>query len=702
MSRKARRPKRRRAGLNQRQALLLISLVLIGVGIGVYSNSLGHGFVFDDTTLIEQNPSLLELNLWELSGPRGYRPVRSLTYALNYWLGGLNPYGYHLFNVLLHSANGAILLWLIFVLTARFWLAVPAALLFTLHPIQTASVAYVSGRKDLLATFFLMAGLLSYCRFRQANRSRWLALAFVAFGLACLAKEVALVFPALVLIVEVVLAQRRNQLTDVARFILSRLKVLGLLGFASVLLLLYSVFWVQASRMDGFWGGSPITNYGTSLKLFVHYLKQIVLPHPLLADYSGHVIAVSTGLLEPATWVAAAVVLGYVLANIWAWGRDVLLGFSLSWFAIAIVPVLQIIPFHELAADHFLYLPSIGFSLLVGLFFEWMLLNTDFRILGTAMLSAVLAIYGWRTVERNRDWKSPITLWEATYRDAPNSFRANCNLGIFAFQSGDYNRALKLTEQCRRLAPDNHLAYANLGAAKREMGSQALKARDFDRAEALEREALFNSEKAIELNPEDFWSMSNAGDVLKDLALIQELRGDLKGANQIRVASLGYFKRALALGSSHPQFPQVYYKTGAVLVDGGHYQEAIPYLERSVAALPDYSLAQYVLGFSYYMLSEWEKALHPLEIALQLGPNPDLVAYLADTYRLLGRVNDAFRVLEEGDRRFPNTSAIHYNLGILFEANGNPALAKEHFSKALALEPTGNLASELKQRLEGN
>ena len=125
MSGKARHRNRRRVILSEKQALVIVSLLLVGLGIAVYSNSLGHGFVFDDTTLIEQNPSLLEMDLWELSGPRGYRPVRSLTYALNYWLGGLNPYGYHLFNVLLHSLNGIVLLWFTSVLTERIWLAIP-------------------------------------------------------------------------------------------------------------------------------------------------------------------------------------------------------------------------------------------------------------------------------------------------------------------------------------------------------------------------------------------------------------------------------------------------------------------------------------------------------------------------------------------------------------------------------------------------
>jgi len=682
--------------------LWLVSLVLFALGVSAYLNSLGNGFVFDDTTLIEQNPSLLNMDLWELSGPRGYRPVRSLTYALNYWLGGLDPYGYHLFNVLLHGFNGVAVLWLVFVLAGRFWLAVPAAFLFTLHPIQTASVAYVSGRKDLLATFFLVIGLLSYCRFRKARQSRWLTFAVAAFVLACLSKEVALVFPAFVLIVEVALAQRRDRLRDLARFLLSRLKILGLLASASALLLFYSIFWVQASRMEGFWGGSIVANYGTSLKLFVHYLKQIVFPYPLLADYSGHVIAVSTGLLEPATLLAALVVLGWLALTIWAWGCNTMLGFGLSWFGLAILPVLQIIPFHELAADHFLYLPSVGFSILGGLLFERVLSNSDFRILGAALLAFVLAIYGWRTIERNADWTDPMTLWEATYRDAPNSFRANCNLGIFAFQAGNWKRALELTEACRQLGPDNHLPHANLGAVKREMGAQAMKAGDLDRAEVLEREALSHSNRAIELNPEDIWSMSNAGDVWKDLALVQEFRGDLEGAHKYRERSLEYFQRALARGSAHPRFPELYYKCGAVLVDGGDYRQAVPYLEKTVAALPDYALAQYVLGFSFYMLSEWEKALEHLEIALQLGPNPDLVAYLSDTYRVLGRVNDAFKVLEDGNRRFPNSASIHYNLGILFESNGNPALAREHFSKALELEPAGKLASELKQRMSGN
>jgi tetratricopeptide (TPR) repeat protein len=232
------------------------------------------------------------------------------------------------------------------------------------------------------------------------------------------------------------------------------------------------------------------------------------------------------------------------------------------------------------------------------------------------------------------------------------------------------------------------------------MGYGAMRSGDFARAEALEREALAYLDQAIAMNPEDIWSMSNAGDALKDLALISEGVGDFDRAREIREQGEAYFNRALSSGYPHPQFPVIYFKTGALLVDGGDYERALPYLENAVQALPDHAQAQYVLGFTYNRLSDWEKAARHLEASLRLEANVDAVIYLADTYRAMGRIEQAFGILGEGARVFQKSAEIHYNLGILHESIGRPAMAREEFSRALELAPTGALAVELKRRLE--
>lgn len=169
----------------------------------VYANSLDGQFVFDDTSIILNNPLIRSLSLsniqhifgshyWQAAAGRGglYRPLAILSYAWNYAAGGLSPFGYHFVNVLLHSMNAALVFAIVRELFGDFSFAVWSGLLFALHPIRTEAVSYVAGRAESLAAlFFLVAWWL--------DLRRKTLLAVAAFVLAALTKESALTFLAI-------------------------------------------------------------------------------------------------------------------------------------------------------------------------------------------------------------------------------------------------------------------------------------------------------------------------------------------------------------------------------------------------------------------------------------------------------------------------------------------------------------------------
>ena len=173
-------------------------LPLTGLTLLIYANSLSNGFVFDDVPLIQDNQQIRSLReVGAIFGRQGYRPVRTLTYALNYGLFGLQPFYFHLTNVLLHAANGVLVFLLLRRLLSGPRRALVGSLVFVSHPAQTAAVAYVSGRKDLLACGFIVAGLLCFGAFRE-SRWKWaFAASMACFALALFSKEVAVVFPLL-------------------------------------------------------------------------------------------------------------------------------------------------------------------------------------------------------------------------------------------------------------------------------------------------------------------------------------------------------------------------------------------------------------------------------------------------------------------------------------------------------------------------
>ncbi|MGW8181458.1 MAG: hypothetical protein ACWGQW_22240, partial [bacterium] len=366
----------RRSGRDS--SLIWVPLLLFGLSILLYINTLGHEFVFDDVTLILQNPQVQELDWLSIIWKGGYRPVRTLTYAFNYALGGENPAGYHLFNVLLHACNVMLVFLFLWLLTRSKVVAGVAGLIYAVHPLQTAAVAYVSGRKDLLAAFFLLLGFTLYLIFRRTGRRMQLGLAYLCFLLAVLSKEVALVFPALLLLIDSLIEWRhQKESEDVSLSLFQacwralRRSPIRYLSFAvlGILATYWVVFINQASRMEGYWGGSVWTNLGTSFKLFGHYLLLTIFPAPLVADYLGDVFPVSTGLLEPMTVAAIALSLLYLIVAWKVFPSNALLSLAMLWFALLLLPVLHFVPFHEISADHFEYLPMIGVALVLGLGF---------------------------------------------------------------------------------------------------------------------------------------------------------------------------------------------------------------------------------------------------------------------------------------------------------------------------------------------
>ena len=375
---------------------LLYPCLLLALVLGLYWNTLGHDFVHDDLTLIQQNRTVTEQRWGDIFSHRVYRPVRTLTYALNYWAGGLDPTGYHLFNLLLHALNSILVYWLFRAVTGRRTLAVAGALLFAAHPVQTAAVAYVSGRKDLLAAFFILAGCLSFLSYRDLGRRRHLILCLACLALGVLAKELVIVLPALLLLLDLCRTHRSGEpgrepvtVRVVRALVRSRLAYAlgGLLAAASFY---YALFLSPASRMEGLWGGSLAAHAGTGFKLFSHYLALAVFPHPLIADYSGEVFPLSPGFADAPTLLAVLLLAAFAYVAVRVYPSRPLVSLGMGWFLTALVPVLQILPFHELAADHFLYVPLIGACLLGGVAVDYVSRVRGWRELAVGVLVLVL------------------------------------------------------------------------------------------------------------------------------------------------------------------------------------------------------------------------------------------------------------------------------------------------------------------------
>jgi len=481
---------------------LLVILSLLSVVAAVYANSLRNEFLFDDIeTIVElQTPGgsgplgpLLTL----LSGRGAYRPIRTASYALDYAVSGLEPWGYHVVNVALHAGATVLVFLIAQGLFERLPTALIAALVFAVHPIQTDAVTYLSGRRDVLSGLFVLAGFYAFMRYRGSGRAIFLGLAILLYPLAFLSKESGIILPLLCIAYDIyrrlevdrmggvvvgslraVLAGTWATLWEGRRLYLPLLGLAG--GFAAYVLLFVRGTWQQAYH-----GGSLAMTLLTMSRVVLHYIGLLLFPLTLNADYSYNAFPVTTTWTDPRAWVAVLILAGLGYGWLILVGRRPLAAFGGAWFALALLPVAQIVPHHELMAEHFLYIPSVGFALLAAGFLEPLLLHPQRARAVYVAAGLALGLLSLRTVWRNTDWKDELTLWGKTVQTAPQSARARNNLGAAYLRRGELTLAQAELEEATRIKPDFSAPYGNLGKLYLDRGDLASAQTALERALAL-------------------------------------------------------------------------------------------------------------------------------------------------------------------------------------------------------------------------
>jgi tetratricopeptide (TPR) repeat protein len=463
--------------------------------------------------------------------------------------------------------------------------------------------------------------------------------------------------------------------------------------------------------MEGYWGGTVWTNLGTAFKLFVHYLKLALFPSPLVADYLGDVFPISTGILEPATMAAISVFLAYLLVAWRVYPQSPLLSFAMLWFLILLLPVLHLVPFHELAADHFEYIPMIGPSLAVGIGFSSLLQRFSMRLLLWAGLVGVVLGSSVLVVERNREWKNGETLWEATYRDAPGSYRANANLGEIYFRRGlsagqagkaEVEEGLKLTRRSIELDPTRAVSWGNLGAMYYSLGRRHGEAGETQLDREYQIKAVTQFEKAAELEPDNPFTKSNLANAYKELGNIYEDEGDAKRALEMRKQAVELYKRALETEDRRKEVQAIWLGYGGVFIDAGYHDQAIDYLAEYLKAFPDDSRGNYWMGYCLGEERKYQEALPYLEQAVRGKPTIDAWSRLAWSYGKSGQLKKGIdgytRILSVA----PNSSEAHYQIGLLYRKAGNTEKVLDHLNRALALDPDGEHSRHIRSILAEN
>lgn len=560
------------------------TIFLISAGAIVYFNSLCNPFIWDDVGLIVKNPvikspsnftSLFEHGLFEhaVSDVNVYRPIQALSYTIDYSVYGLNPIGYHFGNIILHTLNAIFLFFIFKRHTLDVKVPLIATLLFIIHPIHTQAVTYISGRADLLMSFFILASFWLYIKSRANINDIAFLTSLLLFVLALLSKEAAIIFPCVLFIYHILFLKGTSK----------RLLILFL-----VVALCYIFLRLTALSF----GGPNLFQCSVNLskrmltftKVFWVYIGILILPFNL---HMERTISVSKSISELTT-SGSIIGLLIIAATIIALRKNKFLLFSILWSFIFLIPVSGIVPLNAILAEHWLYLPSFGFFIVLAY-----LLNKLFKrkkILALILLVGLVLFYSFLTIKRNSEWSNPEEFYKQILAYNPNSFRALNNLAVLYFDTEQFEKAIDGFKKVLEIKPDDFHAFHNLGMAYAQIGQKDLAKEYYG--------------KAIKVNPKDTSTYYNLANLYRE-------EGDLNQA-------IYFYKKSIDV---NPNYYFAYNNLANIYSEQRDYQKAIEFYKKAIKINPDYTIARYNLGAVYFKKSDLKAAYEEWKKVLELQPD---------------------------------------------------------------------------------
>jgi Tfp pilus assembly protein PilF len=463
-----------------------VSLAVVLAALVVYAGTLTFDFVWDDTLLIQRSHQLhrwhdlgraLTSHFWAevQEASHYYRPLVTLSFFVDLRLWGLNPAGFHLTNVLAHLAAALAVLALARRVTGDEIAAGAAALLFALHPLHSESVAFVSGRSDVLAGLFFVLAVVGYARWRDTGgRIAWLG-SLIAFFLALTAKEVALTLP-LALALYDWSRRRGGGLRAVGRALLRYVPYAGVVGVYATIRVTVLGGLVDA---DGGAWAPLVVRILTGLKIVGWYTWLALVPYPANAYYPIVPVVPPPGLTWwlCVGWLALALGLSGV-----ALLRSRALGFGALWFWATLIPftIVNFLPLSApIMAERFLYLPSVGVCLILGLAIRRAL--GEMELIGDARqlpgvpaiaVAVLLIVYGSLTLSRNEDWKNDYRLYLWMVETSPEAALPHVNLAFTQISRGEIPEASVHLKRAVEILPTNARALVGLALTQTVLGDR--------------------------------------------------------------------------------------------------------------------------------------------------------------------------------------------------------------------------------------
>lgn len=475
--------------------------LVCAVTLAAYWPSFSVPFQFDDNNHIVDNLAISAGDVGEFIRFGRTRIIPFTSLAVNYWVGGLEPFGFHVVNLLVHLFTTLALYGLILALCAtprlretraaerRFALATAAALVFACHPIQTQAVTYIVQRISAVAAMFYLATVFCYVRARNSELGiaagrpgRWYVAAGCSALAALLSKENAASLPAALVLTEWVFYPGRMP-RRAWRRIAAVGALVALIPLSWWLLPIVfasppaaeqaasetetetappaSLSWsirAMIFRAEGSGRVSAVQYLLTQCIVVPRYLRMAIAPYGLNVDHDVRVVRELSGDVL----AGAALLLALAAFGIYANKHWPLVAFGILWIFVALSVESSVLPIRDPMVEHRMYLAMPGIALIAGAGFLWL----QARIPALAYVAGIACVTSLAvlTFMRNQVWQTPISLWGDSTEKAPNKARPHVNLATALYQKGQIDQATAHFCWARRLDPSNVQAQTNLTA----------------------------------------------------------------------------------------------------------------------------------------------------------------------------------------------------------------------------------------------
>ncbi|MDG5467584.1 hypothetical protein P9J64_04530 [Deltaproteobacteria bacterium IMCC39524] len=471
----------------------------------MYANSFNNAWSFDDNFVVVGNSDIRSFENFIANTYPG-RPLRELSMMLDYHVFGLFSTGWHLQNVLWHALNA----WLVFVMSSLLfddkktaWLA---AALFLVHPLQVEVVAQVSHRKDSLSLFFMLLSFISYLTFKRGGKRRLLFYSTVSMAIAILAKQNAIVFPLLVLIYEVFIAERVLGEKSFDKKIISVLLILAAVPSVPILINYNYIGKMNAVlQHHNYFYEFEIQKYLLIvINSWGHIFLKLIYPFNLSVNY---ILEVPFSFWDIRIVLTCIFITIYLSSLYFLFKINKYCFFSLLWIGLLFLPTSNIIPITHLAADRYLYAPSVGFFMIFSF-----LVTKNFDAKAVVVLvTPILFGLSFLTIQQNNIWQNSLTLWSHSMNVNPNSAVAISNVGILLY-SDDPDKNLKMQLRANKINPYDSFVELAIGEIYEKRGELDLSRKHYKKSQDLFNAQGQNMYRGSSIDPNKKVSIINTSD----------------------------------------------------------------------------------------------------------------------------------------------------------------------------------------------